>query len=129
MGQKTNPIGFRVGITRKSDSRWYADKKHFGRYLVEDNRIRRYIKQNLFFAGIARVEIERTEDEVEVIIHSARPGVVIGRHGQEVMPRRRKPFRFAVQPSSDFHIPASTSRQDSQLTFSIRPATWFLFSP
>lgn len=84
MGQKVNPIGFRVGITRKSDSRWYADKKHFGKYLIEDEQIRRYIKKNLGFAGITKVEIERTEDEVELTIHTARPGVVIGRHGQEV---------------------------------------------
>ncbi|MHC4884003.1 MAG: 30S ribosomal protein S3 [Planctomycetota bacterium] len=84
MGQKVHPIGFRVGITRKSDSRWYADKKHFGTYLVEDEKIRKYIKKNLGFAGITKVEIERTEDEVEVTIHTARPGVVIGRHGQEV---------------------------------------------
>jgi small subunit ribosomal protein S3 len=84
VGQKVNPIGFRVGITRKADSRWYADKKRFGDYLVEDEKIRRYIKKNFSFAGISRIEIERTEDEVEVILHAARPGVVIGRHGSEV---------------------------------------------
>lgn len=84
MGQKVHPIGFRTGVTRDWDSRWYADKQHFGRYLVEDHRIRAYIKKNLSFAGIAKAEVERTEDEVEVIIHSARPGVVIGRRGSEV---------------------------------------------
>ncbi|MFH0910913.1 MAG: 30S ribosomal protein S3 [Planctomycetota bacterium] len=84
MGQKVNPIGFRVGITRKSDSRWYANKKDFGRYLVEDETIRRYVKKQFGFAGIPRIEIERTEDEVEIILHAARPGVVIGRHGTEV---------------------------------------------
>lgn len=84
MGQKVHPIGFRTGITRDWDSRWYAPKKLFGRYVVEDFNIRRYIKKNLGFAGIAKTEIERTEDEVEVIIHAARPGVVIGRRGAEV---------------------------------------------
>jgi small subunit ribosomal protein S3 len=84
VGQKVNPVGFRVGITRKSDSRWYADKQHFGKYLVEDEKIRRYIKKNLSFAGISKIEIERTEDEVEITLHAARPGVVIGRHGSEV---------------------------------------------
>ena len=84
MGQKVHPIGFRTGITRDWDSRWYADKKSFGRYLVEDFHIRRYLKKNLAFAGIAKTEIERTEDEVEIVIHTARPGVVIGRRGAEV---------------------------------------------
>lgn len=84
MGQKVNPIGFRVGITRKSDSRWYADKRSFGRYLVEDASIRKLIKKEFRDAGVARIEIERTDDEVEVTLHSARPGVVIGRHGASV---------------------------------------------
>ncbi len=84
MGQKVHPIGFRTGVTRDWDSRWYADKKNFGRYLVEDFNIRKYLKKALSFAAIAKTEIERTEDEVEVIIHTARPGVVIGRRGTEV---------------------------------------------
>ena len=84
MGQKVHPIGFRTGVTRDWDSRWYASKKDFGRYVVQDYHIRRYVKKNLAFAGIARIEVERTEDEVEIIIHTARPGVVIGRRGQEV---------------------------------------------
>lgn len=84
MGQKVHPIGFRTGITRDWSSRWYAEKKDFGRCLVEDFHIRRWIERNLQFAGIAKVEIERTDDEVEILIHSARPGVVIGRRGTEV---------------------------------------------
>jgi len=84
VGQKVHPIGFRTGVTRDWDSRWYAGKKDYGRYLVEDFKIRRYLKKNLAFAGIAKTEIERTEDEVEILIHTARPGVVIGRRGAEV---------------------------------------------
>jgi small subunit ribosomal protein S3 len=84
VGQKVNPIGFRVGITRRADARWYADKKNFGRYLVEDEKIRKFIKKNYGFAGISRIEIERTEGEVEISLQAARPGVVIGRHGAEV---------------------------------------------
>jgi small subunit ribosomal protein S3 len=84
VGQKINPVGFRTGVTRDWDSRWYASKQEFGHWLVEDQKIREYVRKNLKFAGVARVEIERTEDEVEVIIHSARPGVVIGRRGTEV---------------------------------------------
>ncbi|MCL2001231.1 MAG: 30S ribosomal protein S3 [Planctomycetes bacterium] len=84
MGQKVHPIGFRTGVTRDWDSRWYADKKNFGRYLVDDYNVRKFLKKALSFAAIAKTEIERTEGEVEVIIHTARPGVVIGRRGTEV---------------------------------------------
>jgi small subunit ribosomal protein S3 len=71
-------------VTRDWDSRWYADKKNFGRCLIEDSHIRKFLKKALSFAAIAKTEIERTDDEVEVIIHTARPGVVIGRRGTEV---------------------------------------------
>ena len=84
MGQKVHPIGFRTGITRDWDSRWYADKQNFGTFLCEDVNIRKYVNKNLAFAGIAKTEIERDQNEVEVIIHAARPGVVIGRRGTEV---------------------------------------------
>jgi small subunit ribosomal protein S3 len=88
VGQKCNPIGFRVGITEGWKSRWYAPKAAFGAFLVEDENIRRFIEKELNekppFAGISKVEIERTRDEVKVILHSARPGVVIGAKGAEV---------------------------------------------
>ncbi|MGD8452946.1 MAG: 30S ribosomal protein S3 [Phycisphaerae bacterium] len=88
MGQKVNPIGFRVGVTEGWKSRWYAPKAAFGAFLVEDEGIRRFIEKNLNerppFAGVSKVEIERTRDEVKVILHTARPGVVIGAKGAEV---------------------------------------------
>lgn len=88
MGQKCNPIGFRVGVTEGWRSRWYAPKAAFGTFLVEDEKIRRFIEKNLNekppYAGVARVEVERTRDEVKVILHTARPGVVIGAKGSEV---------------------------------------------
>ncbi len=88
MGQKTHPIGFRVGITEGWKSRWYAPKAAFGTFLVEDEKIRRYIDETLNrqppYAGISKVEIERTRDEVKVILHTARPGMVIGAKGAEV---------------------------------------------
>ncbi len=88
MGQKCNPIGFRVGITEGWRSRWYAPKSAFGTFLVEDERIRRFIDDNLNkkppYAAISKVEIERTRDEVKVVLHTARPGVVIGAKGAEV---------------------------------------------
>jgi small subunit ribosomal protein S3 len=88
VGQKCNPIGFRVGITEGWKSRWYAPKAAFGAFLIEDENIRRFIEKELNekppFAGVSKVEIERTRDEVKVILHSARPGVVIGAKGAEV---------------------------------------------
>lgn len=85
MGQKVCPIGFRLGITENWRSRWYADKKKFGKLLVEDQKIRKYIKKNYRFTGIPKVEIERTRDEgARVIIYSARPGLIIGRKGAEI---------------------------------------------
>ncbi|MEI8227677.1 MAG: 30S ribosomal protein S3 [Planctomycetota bacterium] len=84
MGQKVNPIGFRTGITEPWKSRWYAAKKDFRDLLMEDFRVRKFLKTKYRAAAIPKVEIERTRDEVKVILHSARPGVIIGRKGQEV---------------------------------------------
>jgi small subunit ribosomal protein S3 len=84
MGQKVNPIGFRTGIMLGWKSRWYASKKEFADLLIEDHKIRKYVHQKYKFAGIPKVEIERTRDEVKVILFAARPGVIIGRKGQEV---------------------------------------------
>ena len=84
MGQKVHPIGFRVGIVEDWRSRWYAPKRDFGKLLVEDQKIRRFIKKRYSFAGIAVIEIERTREEVKVMLHTARPGLIIGRKGAEV---------------------------------------------
>jgi len=84
MGQKINPIGFRTGIVEDWKSRWYAGKKIFGDLLIEDSRIRKFVKDNYRYAGIPRVDIERTREEVKVVLHTARPGLIIGRKGAEV---------------------------------------------
>ncbi len=84
MGQKVNPIGFRTGIMLDWKSRWYASKKEFADLLLEDKKIRDYITKKYKFAGIPTVEIERTRDEVRVVMHAARPGVIIGRKGTQV---------------------------------------------
>ncbi|MGE0378707.1 MAG: 30S ribosomal protein S3 [Planctomycetaceae bacterium] len=84
MGQKTRPTGFRVGIVEDWRSRWYASKREFGTLLVEDQKIRKFIKEKYKFAGISKIEIERTRDQVIVQMHSARPGIIIGRKGQEI---------------------------------------------
>lgn len=84
MGQKTHPLGFRLGIIEPWRSRWYADKRNFGRLLVEDFKIRSQILKSHSYAGIARVEIERTKDKTTVFVHCARPGILIGRKGVEL---------------------------------------------
>ena len=83
MGQKVNPHGLRVGIIEDWDSRWYADAD-FADYLKEDNEIRKSLKKRLFSSGISRIEIERAADRVKVIVHTAKPGVVIGKSGAEI---------------------------------------------
>jgi small subunit ribosomal protein S3 len=84
VGQKVRPTGFRVGIMEDWRSRWYANKNEFSDLLVEDFKIRKFIKKKYGFAGIPKIEIERTRDAVVVILHTARPGVIIGRKGSEV---------------------------------------------
>jgi len=84
MGQKVNPIGFRLPITRDWGSRWYASRKDFADYLIADDKIRTTLKKKLKQAAIARIVIERAWNSVRVTIHTARPGVVIGRRGQEI---------------------------------------------
>ena len=84
MGQKVNPHGLRVGIIKDWDSTWYAEKKDFADYLVEDNKIRKFIKKRLFTAGISKTEIERTADTIKLVIYTAKPGVVIGRQGSAI---------------------------------------------
>ena len=81
MGQKVNPIGFRVGVIRTWDSRWFAKGKAYMEYLKEDYRLRKFIKDKLKHAGVAKIEMERAANKVKVIISTARPGVVIGKKG------------------------------------------------
>ncbi len=84
MGQKVNPHGLRVGIIKDWDSRWYAAKADFANNLVEDQKIRTFLKKKLYNAGISKVEIERASDRVKVIVHTAKPGVVIGKGGAAI---------------------------------------------
>ena len=84
MGQKVCPIGLRIGIVQDWRSRWYADKATFGKLLVEDQKIRKWVKKHYHYAGIPKIEIERTLEEVRVTLHTARPGIIIGRKGAEV---------------------------------------------
>lgn len=81
MGQKMDPHGLRVGIIKDWSSKWYADSKNFGDYLVEDNKIRKYVKKKLYVSGISKIEIERTPKFVKVNVFTAKPGLVIGKGG------------------------------------------------
>ena len=83
MGQKVNPIGLRLNITRTWDSIWYADKDYAAN-LYQDQQIRKYLKEKLYHAGISRIVIERTGEKVRVKLHTARPGIVIGKKGAEI---------------------------------------------
>jgi len=84
MGQKVNPIGFRLGIIRNWESVWYASDKDFGANLREDIKLRRYVKARLKHAGISRIIIERPAGKIKVTVHTSRPGVVIGKKGAEI---------------------------------------------
>src|SRR3954470_319242 len=83
MGQKVNPYGFRLGVTTDWKSRWFADRKEYGQYVIEDWKIRNYLMTELPHAAISRIEVERTRDRLRVDVHTARPGIVIGRRGSE----------------------------------------------
>jgi len=89
LGQKVHPVGFRLGINRTWDSRWFATKD-FGALVYEDNIIRKFLKKNLGHAGLSRIEIERAANRAKIRIHTARPGIVIGKKGSEIESLKRK---------------------------------------
>lgn len=84
MGQKVNPNGLRLGINKDWEAKWYSNKKDFSKYLDKDIKIRKYLEENMKNAGIAKVEIERNAKRCEVVIHTSKPGVMIGRGGEEI---------------------------------------------
>ena len=84
MGQKVNPVGLRLNIVRTWDSIWYANKRDYAGLFLEDQKLRRYLKKRLYHAGISRIEIFRTGDKVSIKLHTARPGIVIGKKGAEI---------------------------------------------
>lgn len=94
MGQKINPIGFRVGIYKKWNSRWYGEKD-YAKFLHEDLKIRKFVKEKLKHAGISKIDIERTASNTRIIIHTAKPGIVIGKRGAEIDILKKDVGRFA----------------------------------
>ena len=93
MGQKVNPHGLRVGVIKDWDSRWYAEGD-FADFLVEDYKIREYLKKKLYSAGISKIEIERASDRVKVVIFTAKPGIIIGKGGQEIEVTKKELQKF-----------------------------------
>jgi small subunit ribosomal protein S3 len=89
LGQKVHPLGLRLGIVRTWDSRWFA-RKGYSKLVVEDARIRAFLKKKLYHAGVSRVEIERAADQAKIRIHTARPGIVIGKKGAEIEALKRE---------------------------------------
>ena len=100
MGQKVNPHGLRVGIIRDWDSRWYASDEKVGDLLYEDYKIRTYLKETLYSAGVPKIEIERDSARVRIFLHTARPGMVIGRGGSEIEKLRAKLEKMLGKPVS-----------------------------
>jgi small subunit ribosomal protein S3 len=90
MGQKVNPIGYRIGFNKTWDSRWFAKKKNYAKFLIQDAKIREFIKKNLQSAAVSKVEIERSGKKVNVSIHSARPGILIGKKGVDIDKIKKK---------------------------------------
>ena len=84
MGQKVHPIGFRLGITTKHTSNWYAEKSEYTENLLKDIEVREHLTKKLSHASVSRIEIERTADNARVLIHTARPGIVIGKKGEDI---------------------------------------------
>ncbi len=101
MGNKVNPVGMRLQVNRTWDSRWYADTKDYGDLLLEDIKIREFIKSECKAAGISRVIIERPHRKCRVTIHTARPGVIIGKKGADIETLRRK---LASMTASELHL-------------------------
>src|SRR5689334_25034676 len=104
MGQKVNPYGFRLGITTDWKSRWIADKKEYTEFLIEDWKIRDYLRRQLERAAVSRVEVERTRDRLRVDVYTARPGIVIGRRGSEAERLKAGLAKITGNPRVHFNI-------------------------
>ncbi|GAE03941.1 30S ribosomal protein S3 [Clostridium botulinum B str. Osaka05] len=90
MGQKVHPHGLRVGVIKEWDAKWYADKKNFADNLVEDHKIRNFVKKNSYAAGVSRIEIERAAKRIKLNIYTAKPGMIIGKGGQGIESLKNK---------------------------------------
>ena len=115
MGQKIHPHGFRVGVIKDWDSRWYARNDKVGALIVEDYDIRKYLKKTLYSAGIPKIEIERDSSKIRIFIHCSRPGVVIGRGGTEIERLRLSVEKMIGKPVALSIVEVRTPDTDAQL--------------
>ncbi|SFC81450.1 30S ribosomal protein S3 [Clostridium uliginosum] len=116
MGQKVNPHGLRVGVIKGWSAKWYANKKDFANNLVEDNQIRKFVKKELFSAGISKIEIERAAKRVKLNIYTAKPGVVIGRGGSGIEALKKKLTNYVVGKNILINIvEVKSAESDAQL--------------
>ena len=104
MGQKVNPVGIRLGITRKWDSTWYASTKNFGSFIYTDFLVRQLLKKKLSDASVSRIMIERAARKVNITIHTARPGIVIGKKGEDIEKLRGQVSKMMKMPAGDVRI-------------------------
>ena len=115
MGQKVNPHGLRVGVIKDWDSRWYAREDKVGDLIVEDYKIREYLKKTLYSAGVPTIEIERDSAKVRIYIHCSRPGVVIGKGGQEIERLRLEVEKLIGKPVALSIVEVRTPDTNAQL--------------
>jgi len=118
MGQKVHPIGIRLGITKDWASKWYADSKTFPQYVETDHKIRNFIKAKLKDASVSRISIERPARKAHITIHTARPGIVIGKKGEDIEKLRREVSRMLGMPLGDVRLNIAEIRKpelDAQL--------------
>ena len=133
MGQKVNPHGLRVGVIKDWESRWFADDENFSDNLVEDYKIREFLKKKLYHAGISKIEIERTNDRVKVLVYTAIPGVVIGIGGAEIEKLKGELAKYSTKkvlvdikevkrPDNDAQLVAENIAQQLENRISFRRA-------
>lgn len=116
MGQKVNPHGLRVGVIKGWSAKWYANKKNFADNLIEDNQIRKFVKKELFSAGISKIEIERAAKRVKLNIYTAKPGVVIGKGGSGIESLKNKLTQFIIGKNVLINIvEVKSAEADAQL--------------
>ena len=118
MGQKVNPVGIRLGITREWTSKWYASTKNFPSHVYTDFQVREFLKKRLVEASVSRINIERAARKVNITIHTARPGIVIGKKGEDIEKLRGQVSKMMKMPAADVRINISEIRKpelDAQL--------------
>jgi small subunit ribosomal protein S3 len=118
MGQKVNPVGIRLGITRDWTSKWYANTKNFPAHIYTDHLVREFLKKRLVEASVSRIQIERAARKVNITIHTARPGIVIGKKGEDIEKLRGQVAKMMKMPVTDVRINISEIRKpelDAQL--------------